>query len=521
MATAAPDNPTIDANPIGGTNLDQPTDNGATGNSTLRTESTGITTASTGDVPTKVVNATYGDDLDNSINDIISTSDGNYLLIGADIGGDSNDASVRKVTPHGSVLWERAYGDELNQSFSGGIQTESGDYVLAGWTETVESYTGWGVKIDKGGSKLWQVEQDNSEGEFDDVEETDNGQYFFVGNYNSSEADENAEVVKVTTNGAKIWDFIYWAKNERNPQDFAAIERIESDRFVLVGSEYINDEQWDAWSLKIDSNGEFVSSETYGHSVLNDFFGDVAITEGGEPVYAGIRNGVYDDEANEYNFYDAWVYYDGSSSTWSKEVSVDNINRFNSISTDGNRIVAGGVSLVEEGGQRDGLVVEYGLDETRNWRLTTDESGDYSIDDVFVSGNDTYVAGEINSSDSDNFDGSLRKYTTATDSTTDSQVQLTNVELSQNSISNNSESDRTLTFDALNVSSDDQQDNFTVTMPQSVELVAVTDVAVTNGNYDVSYSNTEDAIQFHVDPDRDVASVDLAFEVDMTLTGRG
>jgi hypothetical protein len=105
--------------------------------------------------------------------------------------------------------------------------------------------------------------------------------------------------------------------------------------------------------------------------------------------------------------------------------------------------------------------------------------------------------------------------------TESAQVQLRNAELSQNSISNNSESDRTLTFDALNVSSDDQQDNFTVTMPQSVELVAVTDVAVTNGNYDVSYSKNGNAIQFHVDPNRDVANVDLTFEADMTLTGRG
>ncbi len=105
--------------------------------------------------------------------------------------------------------------------------------------------------------------------------------------------------------------------------------------------------------------------------------------------------------------------------------------------------------------------------------------------------------------------------------TESAQVQLRNAELSQNSISNNSESDRTLTFDALNVSSDGQQDNFTVTMPQSVELVAVTDVAVTNGNYNVSYSKNGNAIQFHVDPNRDVANVDLTFEADMTLTGRG
>jgi hypothetical protein len=56
-------------------------------------------------------------------------------------------------------------------------------------------------------------------------------------------------------------------------------------------------------------------------------------------------------------------------------------------------------------------------------------------------------------------------------------------------------------------------------MPQSAELVEVADVTVTNGNYDVTHSKKENAIQFHVDPNRDVGSVDLVFEVEMTLTG--
>jgi hypothetical protein len=47
----------------------------------------------------------------------------------------------------------------------------------------------------------------------------------------------------------------------------------------------------------------------------------------------------------------------------------------------------------------------------------------------------------------------------------------------------------------------------------------VTDVAVVNGDYDVTYSNNENMIEFTVDPERNVDSVDLVFEVDMTLIG--
>ena len=130
-----------------------------------------------------------------------------------------------------------------------------------------------------------------------------------------------------------------------------------------------------------------------------------------------------------------------------------------------------------------------------------------SSDDILASDIDTSSGSGVINAD------------TAIKSTNSAQVQLTNVGLSQSRISNNSESDHILTFKTLNVSSDGQQDNFTVTMPQSVELVEVADVTVTNGNYDVTHSKKENAIQFGVDPNRDGSSVDLVFEVEMTLTG--
>jgi hypothetical protein len=98
------------------------------------------------------------------------------------------------------------------------------------------------------------------------------------------------------------------------------------------------------------------------------------------------------------------------------------------------------------------------------------------------------------------------------------QVEISSPEIDPSIVTNSSDS-HTLTFEALNVSADGGQDDFTVEMPQSVEIVDVTDVAVVNGDYDVTYSNNENMIEFTVDPERNVDSVDLVFEVDMTLIG--
>ena len=101
---------------------------------------------------------------------------------------------------------------------------------------------------------------------------------------------------------------------------------------------------------------------------------------------------------------------------------------------------------------------------------------------------------------------------------TSESVEITEPLIEPSNVDGTNET-HTLTFDVQNLSADGGQDDFTVEMPQSVEIVDVTDVAVVNGDYDVTYSNNESVIEFTVDPDRDVDNVDLAFKVDMTLIG--
>lgn len=329
--------------------------------------------------------------------------------------------------------------------------------------------------------------------------------------------------MKTTSDGTVMWDLYYWAASERNSQQFYAIEQVESDRFVLAGEAYIeyDDPNWDAYSHKINSGGETQTTDTYGNDEFNDGFLDVGVTDDGDSVYVGVRDGVFNSDTNEYDFNDAWIFHDGGfSDEWSDTVAIDNLNRFDSVSIDNDRVVAVGSSAPEEGSsKRNVLAVEYDLDSNRNWQLAIDKSGYQDLDSVVVNADDTYLGGEQEPIGENNLDGQLLKYSSATSQNTDNKVQLTNVELSQDSINNNSESDRILTFDALNVSSDGEPDNLTVEMPQSVEIVDVTDVAVVNGDYDVTYSNNESVIEFNVDPDRDVDNVDLAFKLDMTLIG--
>ena len=108
--------------------------------------SVGATAEDLGDVPPNVsltIGSSSGGNV--SINEIIPTDDGNYVIIGSIVNSSTSVGGVIKFSPkpNESVLWSERYGNEnQRQRLGSGIQTQSGDYVLSGWTETADSYTG-------------------------------------------------------------------------------------------------------------------------------------------------------------------------------------------------------------------------------------------------------------------------------------------------------------------------------------------------------------------------------------------
>lgn len=104
----------------------------------------------------------------------------------------------------------------------------------------------------------------------------------------------------------------------------------------------------------------------------------------------------------------------------------------------------------------------------------------------------------------------------------DASVQIKNVAFSPEPV--DSESDQhTLSFDAKTVSADgnenDSTDKFTVNLPERILLESVDETRIDNPNYDTQATMDGNTIKFTVDPtSSDQESVDLSFEVDMTLS---
>lgn len=108
---------------------------------------------------------------------------------------------------------------------------------------------------------------------------------------------------------------------------------------------------------------------------------------------------------------------------------------------------------------------------------------------------------------------------TVQDPTAETPVTLSNVDISPASVTTQ-QSQHTLTFDAVNISADGESDNFSVMIPQQVDLASVDSVETETSGTDPTVTTSGNTITFSVNPEGPATTVDLNISVDMTLSAR-
>lgn len=112
-----------------------------------------------------------GGSSDDSLSDIILTSDGGYILVGytessnGDFSGNHGgfDAWMAKMNTSGALQWIKNYGGSGNDLISD-ILPSGNDYIMMGWTKSNDGDVGgnhgdydvWMVKTNSSGNILWQ-----------------------------------------------------------------------------------------------------------------------------------------------------------------------------------------------------------------------------------------------------------------------------------------------------------------------------------------------------------------------------
>ena len=254
-------------------------------------------------------------------NEVIQTSDGNYLVVGfsestnVDLTGNfgKEDFWVVKLDSLGEIIWEKNYGGFDTDKASSVVETEMGDFLVAGSSlsigNDVSSNYGnediWVIKINSDGILLWE----KNYGGFDN---------------------ENAEDIQLTSDGG----IIVTGYSESNEGD-------------LTG----NKGDFDFWIFKTDASGNLQWQKNLGGSSADWGYG-VKENSSGEFIVAGSTFSSNGDVSDNNGFYDFWIVKLSQSGTlvWERNFGGITEERAYALElTQNEEIIAAGTSISSDG----------------------------------------------------------------------------------------------------------------------------------------------------------------------------
>ncbi|HCN19182.1 MAG: hypothetical protein A2060_06015 [Planctomycetes bacterium GWA2_50_13] len=165
---------------------------------------------------------TYGGDSYDTINSIIETDDGGFVVAGSSysFGTGNEDAWIMKLDSTGATQWQKSYGGQGEDLAFFIEPTKDGGYIAAGRTSSYGTGTmdAWVLKLNSSGDIQWQ--KTYGEGNYDlasTIHQTDDGGYIVSGGTyvigpNGEDLGKEFWVAKLDSNGAVEWMRSTWEK---------------------------------------------------------------------------------------------------------------------------------------------------------------------------------------------------------------------------------------------------------------------------------------------------------------------
>ncbi len=312
---------------------------------------------------------------------IVETPDGGYIAVGTtgsndgDVSGShgandmNNDIWVIKLDERGNLKWQRCFGGTENDVANQIIKTTDGNYVIVGNTfssdgDVVGHHEGyynmdaWIIKINNSGNILWQkcLGGSNDDGANSIYQTSDGG--FIVAGYSYSDDGDLTEnkggydywIIKLNASGDIQWQKVYGGSND----DIAAsIIQTSDGGYLIAGESYSTDGDvegnhgsytYDYWILKIDNSGNIQWSKNFGGSE-DDIPHSIIQTSDGNYLIAGETTSYNGDIDYNHGWIDFWIIKLNQSGNiiWKKTFggSSDDIAYSIIENSEGNYVIAG------------------------------------------------------------------------------------------------------------------------------------------------------------------------------------
>jgi hypothetical protein len=148
--------------------------------------------------------------------ELLQAPDNKYILAYSSfqITSDRRDYTVAEIAQNGSINWLRTFGGSYDDSVDSIIRTSDGGYILTGTSNSVDipGVTGSGlydiyaVKIDSQGNLQWQnmyggIYDDDSSS----VIQGQDGDYVIRGKFENANYENDSELMRIDPSGNLIW----------------------------------------------------------------------------------------------------------------------------------------------------------------------------------------------------------------------------------------------------------------------------------------------------------------------------
>mgnify|MGYP001562587412 CR=1 FL=1 len=284
----------------------------------------------------------YGGSNDDRGEDILTTNDGGFAIVGSSKSNDndvtsnagSNDFWLAKLNASGEIQWEKSLGYAGSDSAFSVIQTQDNGYLISGVLDVSASngagnnranmkrHAGgdyWVIKLNPLGELEWSryfggTYSDTAYG----AAQTQNGNYLIIGSSDSNDVDINNNkgsydfwTIKLSSSGDLIWEKSFGGSEI---DEAKAIAATNDGNFLIVGDTRSNDTDVstnsgaaDVWIIKINPEGELLWEKTFGGSSF-DSVQAIHKTQNNEFIVAGNSRSTDGDLTKNNGQNDAWLF---------------------------------------------------------------------------------------------------------------------------------------------------------------------------------------------------------------------
>lgn len=345
----------------------------------------------------------FGGDSWDVFNSLISISDGGYIVAGytQSKGAAYENGWILSLDPLGNKIQEKIYGGEDNCQIKALIKTTDGGYALAGqiFSNYDQFLDVWIFKLDKNYNIIWNKTFGGSDNDraYSLIQTTDGG-YAVAGEKYSQMNNKgfDAWIIKLDSQGRMEWDITYGGK--KSDRAYSLIQTTDSG-YAIIGETESQDTLYsDAWILKLNSQGKKLWERIFSKSNRNHFY---SLLQANNNDYLVAGNA----------FSDAWILRLDSQGIllWQKNYGGNSYNDIaNSLirTADGNYALAG-FTVLEN---RDAWIFKFDSQGNKLWEKTFsgDDLGEFNV--IISASDGGYVAaGWIASENLDNLDAWILK----------------------------------------------------------------------------------------------------------------